>query len=77
MFIPNPELPANKINTIQYLKQDIKSLRGTITAGSMVKVTEYGYGARGYSIQDLESGEIMVECGTDIFTNNPPKILGL
>ena len=76
MFIPNPELPANKINTIQYLKQDIKSLSGTITAGSMVKVISFLSG-RGYSIQDLESGETMIECGTDIFTNNPPKILGL
>jgi hypothetical protein len=65
MFIPNENLPQNKIGKEYTLKRDMKSVKGTITKGSRVIVVASG--VRGYDIRDIESGEKLSECGYDIF----------
>lgn len=47
------------IGDIRTLKHDISAMKGTILAGSRVKII--GSSFRGWDIQDLESGEVIYE----------------
>lgn len=58
MFVPSNNL---KVGDETILTRNIKCLKGTITAGSKVVITEIT--DRGYSIKDLDSGEEVIECG--------------
>lgn len=62
-FVKNSE---SLLDTIQVLKRDVTSMKGTITKGSKVRVFSKD-AQRGYTIVDLESNEAIAECGFDIF----------
>jgi hypothetical protein len=58
MFISKTNLT---VGDVVRLFRDIQTLKGTITNGSKVIITEIT--ERGYSIIDIESGERASECG--------------
>lgn len=63
-FIPANDVPSNRVNTTAVLITDKTAMIGTITKGSKVKIIEVT--ERGYTIQDLDSGIIMYECGFNL-----------
>jgi hypothetical protein len=63
-FIPASNIPSNKVGKIVTLSTDHTAMIGTITKGSRVKIIEATN--RGYTIQDLDSGIVMHECGFDL-----------
>lgn len=64
MFKPNAYSPKDKVGTETVLTRDMEAIKGTITKGSRVVITEVT--DRGYSVKDLDSGEEIIECGFNL-----------
>jgi hypothetical protein len=64
-FIPNPDIPKNKIGKEFITTRDFVAIKGTIPKGSLITVTGIDE-IRGYSVRDKESGEEIIEGGWTI-----------
>lgn len=61
-FIPNPDIPKNKLGKEVITTRDLSAMKGTIPKGSIVTIISIDE-FRGYSVKDNESGETITECG--------------
>lgn len=67
-FVPSFNYNSTKINKEFVLSRDCSAMKGTILKGS--KVIIINVGSRGYDILDIESGEVMTECGFDCIVSD-------
>lgn len=54
-----------KLNDVKILKKDVSSFAVELEKGDEVQII--GIGERGYDLKHLASGEVVNECGWDLF----------
>ncbi|CAF1916261.1 hypothetical protein [Bacillus subtilis] len=54
-----------KLNDVKILKKDVSSFAVELEKGDKVQII--GIGERGYDLKYVDSGEVVKECGWDLF----------